>query len=315
MRASPAGHPSGARDGAPAISVVVVSYRRSDTLEHVLHDLANQTGASFEVILVLQAYEDAVVRELEQRYGPVLSLNIRAYPHGLGVHGARNAALPFVRAPIVAFLDDDVRLLHTWVSALIPFYADPMLGGVGGFVRHHGCDRPAARWLRPLLGLSSRRYRIDWGGFHTMPWSSHPDADQPADWLSGCNMSFRMSALATAGLFDEAYGNYGYDDVDMGLRVRQAGWHLISSQRLRLLHTPNPKNRPSMADLIREEETRRVLFVRKAIGHRVGWRVRYAVRFGLHLPSILLQGLRHRTPSLVGQAIAGAWRGLQRYGR
>jgi GT2 family glycosyltransferase len=300
---------------APALSIAIVSYRRADDLLLCLEDLAAQrTDTPFEVVLVLQAYACGVADEIRRTFGDRLTLRVHEFAQGLGVHGARNAAIKVVNAPIVAFFDDDVRVGTDWVETLMPYYADPAVGGVGGYVQHPGCDRLSVRLLRPILGMSSRRYRIDWGGFHTLPFSSHPVIDQPADWLSGCNMSYRMGALAAAGQFDEAYGNYGYDDVDIGLRVRRAGWKLVTSKKLAVVHNPSPVNRPALSDLVREEEARRVLLVRKTIGHLRGWRQRYLLRFAFHLVATLVQGLSRGRPQLVISAAVGARRGLSRYG-
>ena len=303
------------RAPAPALSIAIVSYRRADDLLLCLEDLAaQQTGTAFEVVLVLQAHPAGVAEEIERAYGHRLTLRIHEFANGLGVHGARNAAIKVVRAPIVAFFDDDVRVGPDWVETLMPYYDDPNVGGVGGYVANPGCRRLSVRLLRPMLGLASRRYRIDWGGFHTLPFSSHPEVDQPADWLSGGNMSYRVDALAQAGEFDEAFGNYGYDDVDIGVRVRRAGWKLLTTKRLSVVHNPSPVNRPSLTDFVREEEARRVLLVRKAIGHLPRWRERYLLRFALHLVATLVQGLSRGSPQLVISAAVGARRGLARYG-
>lgn len=299
----------------PALSVAIVSYRRADDLLLCLEDLAEQrTSISFEVVLVLQAYPAGVADEIVSAFGHRLTLHIHEFARGLGVHGARNAAIKVVNAPIVAFFDDDVRVGADWVETLMPYYADPTVGGVGGYVANPGCRRLSVRLLRPMLGLASRRYRIDWGGFHTLPFSSHPETDQRADWLSGGNMSYRVVALAQAGQFDEAFGNYGYDDVDIGVRVRRSGWKLLTTRRLSVVHNPSPVNRPSLTDFVREEEARRVLLVRKAIGHLPRWRQRYLLRFSLHLVATLVQGLSRGTPQIVLSAVVGAHRGLARYG-
>ena len=300
---------------APSLSIALVSYRRADDLLLCLEDLAVQrTEVAFEVVLILQAYPAGVADEIARTFGHRLDLQIHEFATGLGVHGARNAALKVVRSPIVAFFDDDIRVECDWVETLMPYFDDPTVGGVGGYVANPGCRRLSVRLLRPVLGLASSRYRVDWGGFHTLPFSSHPAADQPADWLSGGNMAYRVEALAQAGEFDEAFGNYGYDDVDIGVRVRQFGWKLLTTRRLSVVHNPSPVNRPSLTDFVREEEARRVLLVRKAIGHLPRWRLRYLLRFALHLFATLVQGLSRGKPQLVLSAAAGARQGLARYG-
>ena len=302
--------------GEPRISIVIVSYSRADEIEHCLADLAAQrTTVKFEVLLLLQAYPRGATDRLVTTFSHAFPLHVFHATQGLGVHVARNAALARTSADIIAFLDDDVRVPTDWVESLAPYYEDSSVGGVGGFVRHPGSQRVITRMLRPVLGLSSRRYRIDWGGFHAIPWSSHPSRDQEADWLSGCNMSFRRVALEQVGGFDEGYGRYGYDDVDVSLRVRQAGWRLVSTRRLAVNHYPSVINRAALPDLIREEEARRVRLVRRAIGNRPAWRARYLARFAYHLIALSLQGIARGCPSLPLRAMDGARRGLALYGR
>lgn len=301
---------------SPRVSVVVVSYRRHDEIRHCLRDLERQsTVIPFEIVLVLQDYPANVVEQIVAEFRDSVPLTVYRTNRGLGVHAARNVGIERARGDVVAFLDDDVRVKPDWITTLWDAYADPSVGGVGGFVEHPGNRRLSIRMLRPVLGLSAHRYRIDWGGFHALPWSSHPSSDQDADWLSGCNMSFRRIALDQVGGFDEGYGTYGYDDVDIGLRIRQAGWRLISSQRLTVQHFPSALNRASLPDLVRDEEARRVRFVRRAIGDRAWWRVRYVARLACHMPALLLQGLVRGCPTLPLRALAGARRGMAQFGR
>ena len=307
---------SRARADHPLVSVAVVSYRRHRELAECLRDLdAQRTTIPFEVVLVMQAFPSGVPEDMVAEFGTTLDLSAYHVDRGLGIHAARNAAIARSSGDIIAFLDDDVRIPPGWLETLVSYYRNPAVGGVGGFVRHPGSRRLSTRLLRPVLGLSANHYRIDWGGFHAIPWASHPEHDQDADWLSGCNMSFRRAALEQVGGFDEGYGLYGYDDVDVGLRVRQAGWRLVSSRRLTVAHYPSPVNRAALPDYVREDEARRVRFVRRAIGGRPGWRTRYVLRLSWHLVALALQGIARGCPSLPIQAIRGARRGLAQYGQ
>ena len=53
-----------------------------------------------------------------------------------------------------------------------------------------------------------------------------PQATFDCDWLSGCFLLARRDALADVGPFDERFGKY-FEDVDMGLRMRLAGWRVM----------------------------------------------------------------------------------------
>ncbi|MEJ7759177.1 MAG: glycosyltransferase family 2 protein [Gemmatimonadaceae bacterium] len=293
------------------LSVIVASYRRVGPLEVCLEDLASQkTARAFDVVLVLQGYPDGAVAGLRTRFGTRLSLQIAEFADGLGTSRARNAGLAMAQGDVVAFLDDDVRLPATWVEAMLDFYDDPTIGGVGGFVDHPGHYNPARNAAYRVLGLTSDRYRIDWGGFNVGP-ASHPAADQPAAWLSGGNMSFRREAVEAVGGFDEALGSFWHEDVDIAHRVARSGWKMISSRKMAIEHYPSTVNRPPLHTQMRERERSRVLFVWKAIGDRPLWRARYAARLLLHAAAMGVVGLVKRDLRIPANVVRGGWEGYR----
>lgn len=293
------------------LSVIVASYKRSGALELCLDGLAVQaTERPFEVILVLQAHPAGAAHRLRERFGGRFTLQIAEFDEGLGTSRARNIGLRMARGEIVAFLDDDVRLPRTWVGSMISFYDDPEIGGVGGFVDHPGHYNPARNAAYRVLGLTSDRYRIDWGGFNVGP-ASHPAEDQPAAWLSGGNMSFRRSAITDVGGFDEALGSFWHEDVDVAYRVARSGWKMISSAKVAIEHYPSSVNRPPLHAQMRERERSRVLFVWKAIGDEPLWRLRYAARLLLHAAAMGVVGLAKMDLRIPVNVVRGGWEGYK----
>lgn len=193
---------------------------------------------------------------------------------------------------------------------MVSFYDDPSIGGAGGFVDHPGHYNPARNAAYRILGLTSNRYRIDWGGFNVGP-ASHPEKDQPAAWLSGGNMSFRRAAIQNVGGFDEALGSFWHEDVDVAYRVAASGWRMISSSRVAIEHYPSAINRPPLHSQMREREKSRVLFVWKAIGGKPLWRVRYAARLLLHAAAMSVVGLIKLDPRIPLNVLLGGWEGYR----
>lgn len=293
------------------LSVIVASFRRSEPLELCLEDLAAQaTARAFEVVLVLQDYPANAPQHIRARFGDRLNFQIVEFADGLGTSRARNTGLAMAAGEIVAFLDDDVRLPATWVASMLAFYDDPEIGGVGGFVDHPGHYNPARNAAYRMLGLTSDRYRIDWGGFNLGP-ASHSADDQPAAWLSGGNMSFRRHAIQAVGGFDEALGSFWHEDVDVAHRVAKSGWKMISSAKVAIDHFPSTVNRPPLHSQMRERERSRVLFVWKAIGDEPWWRVRYATRLILHAAAMGVVGLAKLDPRIPLNVLRGGWEGYR----
>jgi GT2 family glycosyltransferase len=64
-----------------------------------------------------------------------------------------------------------------------------------------------------------------------------PECDSPCDteWLTGCAILFRVSALRSVGLLDPRYFLL-YEDADWSLRARRLGWRLRFVPGARLWH-------------------------------------------------------------------------------
>ena len=293
------------------LSVIVASFRRPEPLELCLEDLAAQdTALPFEVVVVLQAHAPGTAEGLRQRFGDRLTLQIAEFAQGLGTSGARNTGLAMARADIVAYIDDDERAPKHWVGRMIGFFDDPAIGGVGGYVGHPGHYTAARKAIYRVLGITSNRYRIDWGGFNVGP-ATHPEADQPAEWLSGGNMAFRRRAIEAVGGFDETLGNFWHEDVDVAYRVRASGWKMISSNKVAVDHFPSSINRHQLHAQMRERERTRVLFVWKAIGSEPLWQLRYGARLLLHAGAMTVIGLAKRDLRIPFGVLKGGWEGYR----
>lgn len=296
---------------AARLTVVVPTYKRSEGLEHCLEDLAAQdTPEPFEVVVVLQSYPAGAAEALRERFGTRLQLESVAYPDGLGTSRARNVGWRMARGEIIAFTEDDVRLPRHWVRALLGFYEDESVGAVGGFVDHPGHFNPLRNAAYRILGLTSSRYKIDWGGFNVGP-TAHPDRDLLAGWLPGGNMSFRRSAIERAGGFDEAIGTFWHEDADLSHRVARSGWRMLSTRKMTVEHYPSAIGRPPLHVQMRERERSRVLFVWKAIGDKPLWRARYAMRLMLQAAAMAVVGLVKRDIRIPVNVLRGGWDGYR----
>jgi GT2 family glycosyltransferase len=104
--------------------------------------------------------------------------------------------------------------------------------GVAGCRLFHpdGTDAHAARRFQTLPLVLARRGGLGWllrGSLRRHFYAEHaPDETWNCDWLSGCFLWLRRTAVERVGPFDEAYGKY-FEDVDMCLRMARAGWSVV----------------------------------------------------------------------------------------
>lgn len=126
-----------------------------------------------------------------------------------GVAGARNALFSVCRSEIIVFFDADAIPRPGCVAALLKPFADPEVGAVGGRGVEVGDATFADRW----------RAR------HTP--QSHGDKPINDNWMvMGLCGAFRREALESVDGFSGRFTSCG-EDVDISVRLRQAGWRLV----------------------------------------------------------------------------------------
>jgi glycosyltransferase involved in cell wall biosynthesis len=182
---------------APDVSVVIATKDRARYVERALESLQQQESEpSFEVIVVDNGSKDdtAAVVERAARSAPA---PIRfLYEPDPNRGKARNRALLAASGEIVAFCDDDVVIPHHWVAAHT--------------AAHRGA--PDSVVNGPILNVRSYDERP---GPRPVNYSRA--------FLCTCNASVRRRALERVGGFDELFDLYGWEDTELGVRLRQAG--------------------------------------------------------------------------------------------
>ena len=181
--------------GQYSITVVISTYNRRSLLAAALESILRQAGpeASYEVIVVDNNSTDdtrhVVQGYIEQNYS---NLRYILEPRQ-GVSYARNTGIAHSRAPIVAFIDDDVRASNEWIVALKrAFEANPSIDCVGGKVLPHWTTK-APEWLNRNhwmpLGL------LDYGDSPIEIGSNNPLC------LLSANLACRQSLFQGVGAF------------------------------------------------------------------------------------------------------------------
>lgn len=117
-----------------AISIIIPTHNRGDSLRTTLESLKNQTFPKdgYEIIVVDNASTDNTKGVTEE-----CSLNGNkklhyAYESRLGVHYARNSGARIAKGEILALADDDAIYDKNWLSCLYKHYGNPEVGCVGG---------------------------------------------------------------------------------------------------------------------------------------------------------------------------------------
>jgi glycosyltransferase involved in cell wall biosynthesis len=197
------------------VSVVVPTFNRAGHLDALLGELVAQEapGLRYEVIAVDNASIDStctVVRRWSRR-SPAVRYVVEPRP---GASHARNAGVAAAAAPIVAFIDDDVRPRRDWVASIARvFAAHPEVDCIGGRVEPRWPRQPP-RWLtaRHFGPLALQMGRGS---------SAYIDADHASACLVTANFACRAQVFNDVGGFS---GEFLRDeDREFNLRLWRAG--------------------------------------------------------------------------------------------
>jgi GT2 family glycosyltransferase len=192
----------------PRLSVIIPTHDGGAELRQTLAALGEQEGA-FEAIVVDDGSTDGTAEMAESLRLPV-PLQVLRQPHR-GRAAARNLGAARAAAPVLLFLDADVRPAPGFVAGHLRHYRDGARLGVQGRTLQHP-DTLTTTFMRAtnLFPDLTLRRRQNLSPLHVITR----------------NFSVAAAPFREVGGFDEAFAGYGWEDIELGLRLQQAGVRL-----------------------------------------------------------------------------------------
>jgi len=224
----------------PTVSVAVITYQRPEFVARCLEHLEAQTHPAHEIIVVDSSPDDRTARLVRERFPTVVHLVCTA---GMGAMAtARDQAYRAATGEVLAFIDDDAFAEPEWLARLLPDYADPTVGGVGGRqIRHQPGE---------LTEGVDAIGRLQPDGTITGHFAADPGGPVAVDHLLGANMSFRRAVLDQIGGIHDGYaGTCVREETDLCLRVAHAGYRLVYTPDAVVEHLAAPYAKGRRFDL------------------------------------------------------------------
>jgi glycosyltransferase involved in cell wall biosynthesis len=197
------------------ISVVVPVYNGGDHLFQCLHSLSRATPPLYEIIVVLDGCTDGSAQVAQQFGMKVLALSQRRGPAQ-----ARNFGAQAAQGDILFFLDADA-VIHPDAIRQVQsaFSNDPQLTALFGSYD----DEPGEKnFLSQYKNL-----------FHH--YVHQISREEASTFWSGCG-AIRRKVFLKLGGFNEAYRKPCIEDIELGYRLKQAGYRIRLSKELQVKH-------------------------------------------------------------------------------
>ncbi len=191
-----------------SVSVVIPTYGKREVLGPTLESLARQDYAHdlVEVVVVDDCSRDDTFEFLRLLETPYALRPIR-HEENRGRAAARNTAIRAADGDLVVFVDDDMRCDPRLIREHVDFHAS-----------HPGSVVIGNALTAPELGRATVYSYLDEMGVHRL----EPGSRVPSRYFVTNNSSVAREHLLNAGLFDETFRNYGFEDTELAFRLEDA---------------------------------------------------------------------------------------------
>ena len=213
----------------PLISVIVLNWNGKRYLERCLPSLCNQTYPNLEIILVDNGSNDGSVEFFQEHDSN--SIHLITCPENIGFAAGNNLGIRASKGEYIATLNNDTETDPRWLEELIKgMKVDERIGMCASKIYlskdPHIIDSVGHIIYRDGSNRGRGRLEEDKGQF-----SKNEEVFFP----SACAALYSKKMLDEIGLFDESFFAY-YEDADLGLRARLAGWKCLFLPRAIVYH-------------------------------------------------------------------------------
>ncbi|HEV8353168.1 MAG TPA: glycosyltransferase [bacterium] len=193
----------------PDVSVIIPTYNNRDALARALQSLLGQTmpAERYEIIVLDDGSTDGT-QELVEKVDAPVRLRYQWQPNR-GRSAARNAAADLAGGAVLLFLDSDIVARADLVQRHWEFYQarTDRIGVQGRTVIHPDC--------KVTFFMKTKELTPD------LTWRRHGNMS-PYHVVTR-NLSIRAEDFRAAGGFDEGFVGYGWEDIELGLRMHRTG--------------------------------------------------------------------------------------------
>ncbi|MHA3775715.1 glycosyltransferase family 2 protein [Verrucomicrobiota bacterium sgz303538] len=214
--------------GLPEYTAVIATCERPQELRETLASLASQTHLPKQVVIV-DASPDHETELLVNQYREQLSLNYQRATHCSAAR-QRNQGAEHTSTPLIAFIDDDVRIPSKSLEEVCSVFAHDTMRQVGGVAARimgmqHSTPRGLLRlYYRVQAGFDHPTYggKLFGPAINCLPtYTETTHSLIPADWLNSTCVLYRTE-LFQRERFPEFDGYSFLEDVHLSARIRRS---------------------------------------------------------------------------------------------
>jgi len=196
------------------ISIIILTYNRSELVNKLLSSLVNLEYKPLEIIVVDNASDDDTENIIRQSFKNTKYIRL---PKNIGA-GARNQGMKEATGDIIVTLDDDIfGICGDDLRKISKFFlARPMLGALNFKIIDHKTNE-VCNWV------------------HHRPVAAYIEKEFLTYEITEGAVAFRRKALLEAGYYPEIFF-LSHEGPDLALRILDAGYDVVYSSVVTVRH-------------------------------------------------------------------------------
>lgn len=211
---------------SPLVSVIILTHKRLQVLQRVIHSIMRQDYPYLEAIVVDNGSRDGTSQYLRENYP---SLKVVELSSNLGPCAGRNKGIEEAKGDILITLDDDVYFESSEeVKKIVKSFQKD---------RHIGCITFMIQ--DPYTGGLRLR---EW--CHPFDYRSHWNREFETYYIPEGASAFRSKALREVGGYYEPYF-IGCEGLDLAIRMMDRGYRILYTPSVRVWHLYAKEGRES----------------------------------------------------------------------
>ena len=233
-------------------TIQLCTYNRAHLLERVLDGCFEQTvpPEAYEVVLVNDGSRDATPQVIEAARARATCDFTVIDQENAGLARGRNVGIARARGERIIFIDDDVLPTPSFVAE---------------HLRSHE-RRPQAIWRGAVINTAS---------FERLPVPVWTLANYSGNYFWTSNVSAPLELIRRVGGFTEDFREYGWEDIELGLRLRFAGTPSLFNPKALAYHYKPPPTAGDVEGMLRQARAQARTALQLAALHP-HWRVTLA---------------------------------------
>ena len=231
-------------DPAPRVSVIIPTRDRAELLRVTLDGLFGSTDyPDIEVIIVDNDSREPETRALLETYRGDPRLRVVAAPGPFNFSDLSNRGAAAASGAVLLFLNNDIEVIEPgWLTELAAQATRPEIGAVG------------AKLLYPDRTVQHGGVVLGIGGVAGHGHLGLPDDDpgyfarmvlvQEVSAVTGACLAMRAEIFREIGGFDAERLKVAFNDIDLCLRIRAAGYRILWTPFAKLVHHESKSRGP-----------------------------------------------------------------------